>query len=304
MKKTLIFSSLLTITSLFGQENATVGNNKLAIDLNFGANKPLSSLTPGYETKVLNLYHFDFGARYMFNNKVGIKLNFGADKFSNSKAKFEYDTRHRFFTIQGILNAGNILDFPSFSKKLGLLVHFGSGIGIYKDHEKIISGKDRVGIGVFGFTPQYKISEKVALNADLSFYAALMGQKTFDFRSVSSNTGVDHKFTTISLGLSFYIGKGAKHNDWVVNSKFDNSKLVELENRVVAATQVLTVAENGTNPKVVKNEYPTSSIINTQVDNTNKTTADADKDGIADYLDKEPNTAEGAKVDQNGVTIK
>jgi OOP family OmpA-OmpF porin len=69
------------------------------------------------------------------------------------------------------------------------------------------------------------------------------------------------------VGLTVYLGKNEKHADWVIdnNDRFDaiDARFMAIENKML----------------------------------------DTDKDGVADYLDEEPNTATGAMVDSKGRSI-
>ena len=46
--------------------------DKWSIELNGGVNKPIRTMTAGYTTETLNLFHADLGVRYMFNPKFGL----------------------------------------------------------------------------------------------------------------------------------------------------------------------------------------------------------------------------------------
>lgn len=241
--------------------------NKWSIDLNAGITKPTNPFSDGYYTKDFNFIHADGGVRYMFNNKFGLKADFGFDKFENDDNSNTFETKYYRTSLQGVVNLGRVLNFEEWTKALNLQAHAGAGYS-WMTNEKF-SDKDQMGHFILGLTGQVKLSERVALNADFTMINNVRQDKTWDGASDVSSRGFDGTLYNATLGLSFYLGGNDKHADWYFGDAVTN-KLAELDSR-------LTDVEN----KMV----------------------DSDNDGVADYLDQEPNTPAGAMVDTKGRSI-
>lgn len=241
--------------------------NKWSIDLNAGITKPTNPFSDGYNTKNFNFIHGDGGVRYMFNNKFGIKADFGYDKFEEDKDSKQFETKYYRTSLQGVVNLGRVLSFEEWTSVLNLQAHAGAGYSwMTNDH---FSGKDQMGHFIVGLTGQLKLSERVALNADFTMINNVRQNNTWDGRGAVNDRGFDGTIYNATLGLSFYLGKNGKHADWYAAPSSDD-KYNELSNRI-------TDVEN----KLV----------------------DSDGDGVADYLDQEPNTPAGAMVDTKGRSI-
>ena len=303
MKKTLFIISILATSLSFSQEKNAA--NKFSIDFNFGLNKPTSSFTSGYTNK-FNLNHTDLGIRYMFNTKCGFKLDAGIDNFKSTLANYNYNTNYLRFSLQGIMNIGSIVGFNN--SKFGLILHGGAGSGSLGNN-KIGVGKgidDMINVTV-GITPQFRVSNKIALNLDLSYISNIYQDHRFDYKSTNSSRGFDGNMFNASIGLSYYLGKNEKHFDWSDGSDaLNNQKIDSLELRLVNATKTLqkSTSGNNLNPTATQIEKPSLQQLQVQIKATETALVDTDKDGVADYLDLEPNTPEGVKVDKDGKEIK
>ncbi|MBI1835836.1 MAG: hypothetical protein HYR91_01075 [Flavobacteriia bacterium] len=306
MKKTILFVTMLTSGFAYSQE---VNNqiNKLSIDFNIGFNKPVSHFTTGYGTSVLSPFHTDIGLRYMLNSRIGLKFDAGFDNFKNSSSTLAFNSKLLRFSLQSVFNLGNILNFNSFTSKFGLLAHAGAGISSLKDAKfGIGKGADDMIHTIFGITPQYKVSSNLCVNLDFTFIGNIYQDHTFDYKSTISDRGFDGNFYNLSLGFSYYLGKGEKHQDWVDFTDNKAEQIAALETRLVNATANLqkTTATTPLNPTVTPIEKPTLNALEQQLNATENALKDSDNDGVADYLDLEPNTPAGVKVDKDGRTAK
>jgi len=303
MKKPLFIISILATSLSFSQEKNAA--NKFSIDFNFGLNKPTSSFTSGYTNK-LNIYHTDLGLRYMLNTKCGFKIDAGIDNFKSTVANYNFNTNYLRFSLQGIINIGSLVGFNE--SKFGLLLHGGAGSGSLGNN-KIGVGKgidDMINVTV-GITPQFRVSNKIALNLDLSYISNIYQDHRFDYKSTNSSRGFDGNMFNASIGLSYYLGKNEKHFDWSDGSDaLNNQKIDSLELRLVNATKTLqkSTSSNNLNPTATQIEKPSLQQLQEQIKATETALVDSDKDGVADYLDIEPNTPEGVKVDKDGKEIK
>ena len=143
--------------------------NKWSIEATGGFNKPMAPLTGGYLSPTLNIGHVDFGVRYMFNEKFGLKLDYGFGSFKEVEGESpSFNTKYNRLNLQGVANVGRIMNFESFTRKFGLLMHGGAGVGLVNPEENLYNDfDDNVYTLIFGITPQIKLSEKIALVGDI-----------------------------------------------------------------------------------------------------------------------------------------
>ncbi|MFC3415817.1 OmpA family protein [Algoriphagus hitonicola] len=282
MKKLLV---ILALVGAVSSANAQKEFNRWSLEINSGFNKPMGPLTPGFLSPTLNIGHVDFGTRYMFNEYFGIKGDIGFGNFneaggdSNSPS---FSTNYSRINLQGIANIGRLLNFQNISPKLTILGHFGTGGGRMKFEESIITNTeyDYHYNFITGISPQYLISNRVAMKADIS--VIINGRQTYTFdgnqynapypiTTPNSNPFVHATGTwwTGTLGLSFYLGKHDQHADWYLA------------------------------PDI----YVTKDELQSQIGEIKDMLKDSDGDGIPDYLDKEPNTPADARVNSQGTTL-
>jgi OmpA-OmpF porin, OOP family len=274
MKKILLSTIMAGCLAL--GVNAQDDYNKWSLELNGGFNKPMAPLSPGYFSPTLNLGHVDFGVRYMFNDKFGAKLDYGLGSFSESGKDNNpaFSTGYYRLNLQGVANLGRIMKWEAFTRRFNLLGHLGAGIGQVRHDGPPITFDDNVYNIITGLTGQVKLSERIALTGDVS--TILNGRQTVTFDGNSNIGPADHGFYgangtwwTGTLGLTFYLGKSATHADWYIEA----------------------------------DKYATKAELAQQIGEIKDMLKDSDGDGIPDYLDKEPNTPSGARVDPSGRTI-
>ena len=280
MKK-LILSTLLAGSLAFAANAQEF--NKWSLEATTGFNKAMAPLTAGYLSPTLNIGHADLGVRYMFNEKFGAKLDYGFGSFKESDGNSpEFATKYFRLNLQGVANVGRIMNFETFSNRVGLLFHSGAGIGVVNpEMNQYNYFNDRVYTLIFGFTPQIKLTEKISLVGDVS--TILNGRQTITFDGVnailpstmpnaSTNNGyygANGTWWTGTLGLNIYLGKQTQHADWFIAA----------------------------------NNYATKEELATQINGIKDMLKDSDADGVPDYLDKEPNTPSGARVSPSGTTL-
>jgi len=245
--------------------------NKWSIEANGGATKARKALTPGYFSETPSFYHADFGVRYMFNPKFGLKLDGGYDRIKEGEGVDRFRSNYYRVDLQGVVNLGRVLNFETWTSRIGLLAHGGAGYSWMNNQAtkgadgKLFDDNDNMVNVMAGLTPQLRLTDKLVLTGDLSYIRNIRQDVAFDGNSKTSGSGFGGELWNATLGLTFYLGKNEKHADWVYEPKRS-----DLEDRIANIEEMLK---------------------------------DTDGDGVADYLDQEPNSAPGAVVDTKGVTI-
>jgi OOP family OmpA-OmpF porin len=240
--------------------------NQWSIELAGGFNKPARPMTAGFRTAVVSPYVADLGVRYMFNNKFGLKADFGFNSFTEGNDSQNFSTKYYRADIQAVANLGRIMNFETWTNTFGLLAHTGFGLS-FLERENPTYVKDRMGNFMAGVTGQIKLSDRIALTGDFTTIINAKQNFAFDGASTVDTRGFGGILYNGTVGVTVYLGKNAKHADWVT--------LIDKD--VLALTE--------------------------RVDNLETMLIDTDQDGVADYLDLEKNTMSGVMVDSKGRAI-
>lgn len=248
--------------------------NKWSIDLTGGVNKPVRPVSSGFFTNTPSLFTVTGGARYMFNEKVGLKAGAAYNSFRNDENSAEFDTALYNFSLEGVINAGNILGFREWTETLNVLVHGGMGYSqLTTDTPSVVRNfgdGDQMLSFMVGVTPQLKLSNRIALVADLTAVGNVRQDLTFNGGTAGGTRGFDGFYVNATAGINIYLGKAEKHADWFSTKNTFLEEIDALETRLAKVETDLL---------------------------------DTDKDGVADYLDREPNTISGVAVNTKGVAI-
>lgn len=269
--------------------------DKWSVELNVGANNALYNFSSGYyDRKVLNLWHADIGFRYMFNTKFGLKADAGFDQLKNHPDSKEFETRQWRFSLQGVLNLGRILSFEDWTKSLSLLFHAGPGYAILQN-DNLPEDDGMINI-MAGLTAQYKISNRLALTADLT------GMNNFQQGYTWNGTSRTESYITVNTVIPSQVVNGETIPGQIVTSQVANpatqytKHLNPLLNASIGLTYYFGNREHA-------DWYLDSYVLEQRVDNIEEMLKDDDDDGVPNYLDQEPNSAPGAVVDTKGRTI-
>lgn len=267
MKKiTLLLFCGLFSAAIFAQEQQDF--NRWSIELEAGVHKPGRPLASGYYTSTPSFFQGSVGVRYMLSNRFGLKLGVGMNKFEGADDSQPFKSTYTRYTLEGVVNAGDILNFRSWTNTFNLLVHGGVGYARLAPKEPVDMDADNMGHFIAGITPQIRLSDHIALTGDFSAIANVGQDYTFDGTNVSNVRGFDGILLNGSIGLTFYLGSAEKHADWYTGGM--KSDLDSLSQRV-------------------------SKIEDDMLD--------SDKDGVANYLDEEANTTNGVAVNTKGVAV-
>jgi len=261
--------------------NAQDQLNKSAIDFNAGWNKPVYPWKPGYVMKRANLFHFDLGYRRMLTDEFGMKISYNYDLIKNGPKKVgpDFVSYYNRYTVEGVVNLGRLLHFEQFAPRLSANIHAGFGLGFlrYSGSQwfKLTGGKtDRIVHGVFGLTPQYRLTNRLAASFDLSIIPSLYQNRTWDVKgSAPDDPGMDGNFATCTFGISYYLGKNNQSVDW-------------------DTTNVVSTKDNRVDSLIKRVEAIERRLL------------DDDNDGVPNLRDVEPGTQPNALVDSKGATLK
>ncbi|WP_019037071.1 OmpA family protein [Psychroflexus tropicus] len=282
MKKITLLTLAFAAFSLSStaQESLLNDYNKWSIDVGVGVAKASSPITPAtegvfFDTKLQDVA-FELGARYMVNDKFGFKASGLYFQSTNTgDPAFDLDTEVFRANLEGVINLGNILGFREFTQRVNLLFHGGIGAtNVSLPADAVLANESETLLNFMGgLTPQIRLTDNIALNLDISVIGNLQQDLTYDGRAnVPQTRNFDGMIVTATGGLSIYLGKHDKHADWVDNSpkKLFGDRVQELEEQLAKVQRDLQ---------------------------------DTDKDGVADYLDREPNTTSGVAVNTKGESI-
>jgi len=276
MKKVVLPLLMLTLAyaSVRAQdkeENTTTGANdfkKWSIEVGGGFAKAANPMTEGYHMKTTNLFDANLGFRYMFSTKFGLKLTGFYDQYKDDMGP-EFKSNSYGTTLEGVANLGRVMGFESWTSRFNILGHAGGGVTILQNDQYDLKD-DVLGSIVFGLTAQYRLGNWGAFQADFSMLNNFGQQRTWNGAEYDpmGKQGFDSSLYHATVGFAFYLGKNEKHADWYVDEKPD--AIEEAENRIEELETMMN---------------------------------DTDKDGVPDYLDAEPNSVAGVKVDSKGRSV-
>lgn len=277
MKKILLFTAVIGTIGI----NAQTEMNQWSAGINIGGH---DGYAPSNGTgKVYQIHHYALNGRYMFNNRFGVKLDLGYD-LMDYQGSGGANPRYLRTTLSGVLNVGDIIKLHSLSDRLGLLVHGGTGLShlwlgkntdpkVGNEDDPLFKNVDDMINFRFGATPQFKLNERLSLNADLSF--TFHARQSYEWTMRHSNWhkhGINGYMVNVSVGASYYFGAKSKHADWT--------------------------------PTVYGGAVPDMSKYDQLVKELQDKTKDDDQDGVPNYVDAELNTPTGSFVDSKGVAMK
>ncbi len=292
MKKNLLLLSfaVLSIGTLSAQNDDNAKEevvkqgdtfNKWTIEASIGQSKGTRPYTTGYFSSdpdtyfgKIKLNYFNAGVRYMFSPRFGVKLDGSFDRLENVKSTeslpFQVDQVR--VGIQGVVNGSRLLNLEERIGRFGFLVHGGLQFA-WVTPQLETPGVSNVGhtehnLGVmFGVSPTFRIFKKFSIVGDFSTLANFRQHFAWDGHYAADDQNLFGTMLMGSIGLTYSIGRDDIHGDWAIIEPEMGDELALLDKRVGDLETMLN---------------------------------DADKDGVPDYLDLEPNSIAGSAVDTKG----
>ncbi len=218
--------------------------NRSSLGLSIGGHDGMHNTL--HTTRVYSFTHYEANYRYMFNNRVGLKFDVGFDNFQFKDA--HPSTKALRFSIQPTFNLTDLLHMNDFSQRLGLQLHVGGGYATMWNKTQL-SGPaelfnaqegsvDEMLQGIVGLTPQFKVSDKLSINADVSFMGNIRQNNGFDFEATPvQGGGFSGYYASATIGFNYYLGKAKTHADWTYTPRLqaaDLAKIAELQKQVDA----------------------------------------------------------------------
>jgi OmpA-OmpF porin, OOP family len=305
MKKSLYILTLLSFGTFYSQDTESTDENtsgsdynRWTVEFNAGQSKGLNPFSSGYSSsepgKVIgkfSLNNFGIGARYMISSKFGIKADLNRDYFENAESSKKFEVEQYRLGLQGVINAGRVLGLEENLKRFGIMLHGGlnflrmtpkleTGIdatlpapvpGDENNQQFSNAGKSEYNFGlIFGITPQYRITNKLAVSVDFTTITNYRQHFAWDGHYSAPSNNLSGQMITGSIGLNYSLGSNEVHGDWALIEDKKLEEITEMDNRI--------------------NDLET--LMN-----------DTDKDGVPDYLDTENNSIAGVTVDTKGRMI-
>lgn len=258
------------------QDSSLESYNKWTIEVNTGQSKGIKPYAPGYYYSnpnshiKLDINHFNIGARYMISPKFGVKLDFSYDKLENQEGSgsLPFEMQHIKVGAQGVVNAVRLFSFEEKAGRFGLLFHGGFQAAQMSPQMGPNDGRKEYNCGVmFGFTPQFRITNRIGIHADFTINSNVRQHFNWDGSFSDPNNNLAGSMYTTSVGLSFSFGRENIHGDWAIIPDAKSEELKALDERIGELETMMN---------------------------------DSDKDGVPDYLDAENNSIAGVAVDTKG----
>jgi len=212
MKSTIhLFLCFLFSQAMQGQPKYTPYNH-LSFEGGYGISIPTRIVSEVSDKGFVSVSHINLGARYMFNQDWGIKGQLAFDRFSESP-----DLGARFFRMdaQAYYNLGRMLDLQTTTRDLlGLYAHAGLGVSFARSLYN--NSLEHNGNILIGLTPQFRLSDKIALPISLTYTHTIKQHFSFDGIPFDPPTVAYRNggHFTFSLGLIVYFGEERMHADW------------------------------------------------------------------------------------------
>jgi OOP family OmpA-OmpF porin len=183
--------------------NAQKGKSVKYFDCNFGITNPVEPFASGYRTPTFGLFHANLGYRLMINDRFGYRFIAGYDKISSANNSLPFNSSYVRVSTEAMIDLSKVLNFREFTNFFGLLMHGGVGASFLSGSGQYIT----MGNFVNGITLQGYVSQRLAINFDLTRVNHVYQQRTFDLSKEYSELGFDGFIFNATIGFSIKLNK-------------------------------------------------------------------------------------------------
>jgi hypothetical protein len=177
--------------------------------------------------------HFDVGLKWMSGKVWGAKISYAKDKTRVLRNETETGCDYLRISVELVNNLTNLIsDVHNYDRKFNIYAH--GGVGYAYQTSTVLTGTDELGSVVFGINPQYSITDRLSLGADLTGIANFSRHFDFNGQRVLNGSGISETgfFYNASITLSYTYWKSDNRkkiikNDNLVKDSPENSKVVE-----------------------------------------------------------------------------
>jgi OOP family OmpA-OmpF porin len=218
--------------------------NHWSLDFGAGVHRIVSPLSEGYKSDLFGLGQANFGVRYMLNEKFGIRVGVGYNEFQESENSLPFRANYYRANIEGVVNIGNIFKFSSWTKRFNFLFHSGVGYSNLKTITPVDTGngEDLFNI-MIGFTPQYKLSNRISLFLDVSTIMHDSQDNTYNGAKNNLNSEkISTSLFNTSIGVNISLGKDKENADFLKDEELvGDDKFDEITKRLDKAETEIAI---------------------------------------------------------------
>lgn len=265
---------------------ATSEYNRWTIEASVGQAKGVKPYSPGYYSSDPGTFlgkpqanSFALAGRYMISPNFGFKAGFHFEEIRNIKGNGSLPFKMQQFgvSLQGVVNVSRLLGIQENLNRFGILAHGGIKIDAMTSKTKNIIEHDHNygqtewnGGLLVGITPQFRITNKLAVMLDISVQNNYRQHFNWDGTYSDISNNLNGQLISGTLGLSYSFGPNEIHGDWAT--------IVDKKSEEIEA-------------------------LGKRIDDMETLMNDTDKDGVPDYLDQENNSVAGVAVDTRGKMV-
>lgn len=191
----IFFSSLafLLISTLALAQSKPTDN--VSVGISYGANQILGRKIP-FGKQVFSPRHIQVDARYFFRTGIGVSGHYAYSGFSQIKGNEAFGF-HR-FALEGMVSVAELLKWRS---NFDFYAHAGGGLTFSsRENDKMITL-------MVGLAPEYRISERFAVKADISYINNRKQYNDYTGETLASNLRGTGNLMNYSVGLQYYFAE-------------------------------------------------------------------------------------------------
>lgn len=201
--------------------------NKWSGELHINSTVPVNSFSDKYKADNHNsifsnfdVTGFSVAGRYMFNPYIGFRTTVHSENLKKSSATLPWHMQFYGAKFELVTNGSRLLNVDQYLGNFGFLVHTGLQFDYVKSKTpntlssfQNYNARERTIGLIYGITPQYKISKKLALQLDISGQFIFLQHFNWD-GSYNTHSRLHGLSYTTSIGLSYSFGSYDSHGDW------------------------------------------------------------------------------------------